>query len=148
MSESGSKVMENLKLKLEYSLKYGEALDRQLNALMSGDADKLAEYINIMDEYHAKLTDLDRLLKNDGIYSPTDDYLSSPPPETESDTKDIYFKIKLACQENIEKIKRNREVLVSKRDEVLSRMQELTKSVSVKNYFKKTQSGEFFSFSG
>ncbi|PJA29258.1 MAG: hypothetical protein CO189_02970 [candidate division Zixibacteria bacterium CG_4_9_14_3_um_filter_46_8] len=147
--EKDNEFVDSLKLKLELSQRYGNFLDEQFSALSIDDAGKLARNINLMDECYARLLDIDRqLVRNasgDSIKWPS---CAQSDEKTSPDLTALFLRTKEAIEENLAKIQRNRSAVLSKQGEIENQLMDLSKLSSMKNYFIKSQPGEFLNFSG
>ena len=145
---SRNKIIDNLELKLEYSRRYGRLLDEQFSAINRGDSDNLARNINLMDEYDAKLRDIDRQLRKEGFEDSSESFLGNLPPESDPGIIDMYVQTRDISKKNIQKIARNREVVESRREEIFTELKDLSNTALAKHYFNKAGPGEFLNFSG
>ena len=146
---SNEAIVSNLKNKLKYSLKFSEILDSQFDALKSGDSRKLVNCINLMDECHARLKDIDRILKKNGFKGFSMEKVGENTSLLEDeDILGLFLKTREVVMDSIEKLDRNRNVVESIQGELREEMKELTKSTQLKNYFESAEAGNFLNFSG
>ncbi|MCP4634755.1 MAG: hypothetical protein GY855_17645 [candidate division Zixibacteria bacterium] len=145
---SDPQLIERLKLKLEYSTEYGNILDDQYDAIKNENSEILGSLINSMDEYHVRLMDIDRLLKNEGVDIFPEDFMKSTEQDTDPQLMGYILKIRDVVRQNIEKISRNQNIARQKHDILQNSIKDLHKTTQLKKYFEGINSGEFLNFSG
>lgn len=146
---SNEAIVSNLENKLKYSLKFNKILDKQYDALQKGDSKKLARYINLMDEYQARLKDIDNILAKHGL----NDMSMQTAGENASmlsdrEISDLFMKTREIVVDNVEKLQRNKNAVKLMQDKIQEEMKELSKSEQLKHYFDSTEAGSFLNFSG
>ncbi|MBD3169727.1 MAG: hypothetical protein GF307_09615 [candidate division Zixibacteria bacterium] len=146
---SNEAIVSNLESKLKYSLKFNEILDKQYDALKKGDSKKLARYINLMDEYHARLKDIDNILAEHGLKDMSMQTAGDNASLfSDQEISDLFMKTRDIVVDNAGKLQRNKNAVKSMQDKIQEEMKDLTKSELLKNYFDSTESGSFLNFSG